>query len=502
MEMIGTVNNAKLHNLGKIQTSKSIKAQNQQIKISNEPDSISVSNTNTKPQEKVSFKEGAGLVAKGFINKLKGMGKAIVQHPAKALLAVGGTALALSALPIIGISTATGAAALALVFAGKAIFSTTKDIIHTVKDNKAGEYDKVRDDLQKVGGDTLDLALSLPFVPKAINQISRFARYGTATVGLNTELISNLKNIKSVKDIPLEFAKADVRVNYEMIGKEMNLSVKPKLEFVDMPAEKGKILGGAYEPTTGTMQYNQNLLTARGKITAKLAKIDPEIILRHELEHFKQFADITRTEGLGIDALENTLTKYYEEIYKSLGKDVSELKDMGLSPETVENMLHGDKSIFNREFYQQVIDSQGTIQAGTQEAAMSGKYAQGLLEKVHPSPESIAEYQEAIKNMPNLFGQPIPLTPIDVIKLQKAQLALYKSNILEKGAYAAQDAYYQANVFMRPDIITTGSNVVGNIPYEEDKKTKTLNDIVFGGHTPTKSHIIKQKTIKTQPQQK
>ena len=173
--------------------------------------------------EKVSVKEGVHILGKGFINKAKAMGKAIVEHPIKTLGAVVGTTALLSALPLIGITAATGAAVMAVGFGCYAIGKTAVDVTKAVKHNKEGEYNEVRKDLEKIGGDGLDLALSLPFLPKAINQVKRFAQYGTTTVGLNSELIAGLKNIKNIKDIPLEFAKAETLINYEMIAKEMGL---------------------------------------------------------------------------------------------------------------------------------------------------------------------------------------------------------------------------------------------------------------------------------------
>ena len=187
--------------------------------------------TNTKEQEPVTFKEGAKLVGKGFLVQAKGIVTSIFKHPIRTIGAIAGTTLALSALPLIGITAATGASVLALGFAGIAIFNTVKDAMQVARDNKNGNYDSMRKNLEKLGGDGLNLAMSLPFVPKAIKQVNRTVKYGTTTIGLNKELISGLKNVKNIKDIPFEFNKADLRINYEMIAKEMGLKVKPKLVF-------------------------------------------------------------------------------------------------------------------------------------------------------------------------------------------------------------------------------------------------------------------------------
>ena len=182
--------------------------------------------TKTKEQQPVTFKEGAKLIGKGFLKQAKGIVTSIFKHPIRTIAAVAGTSLALSALPLIGITAATGASVLALGFAGFSLFKIAKDTVQVIKDNKNSNYASMRNNLEKLGGDGLNLAISLPFVPKAIKQVNRTIKYGTTTIGLNKELIGGLKNIKSVKDIPFEFNKADLKINYEMIAKEMGLKIK------------------------------------------------------------------------------------------------------------------------------------------------------------------------------------------------------------------------------------------------------------------------------------
>lgn len=404
-------------------------------------------------QEKVSFKEGFKLVGKGFVNKLKTMATSIICHPVKTALAVGATSLLIAGAPLIGVASATAGSILALGFAAFAVGKTAVDVVETVKDNKEGKYDEVRQDLQQIGGDGVDLALSLPFAPKAIKQVSRFAKYGRGTVGLNTELLSNLKNCRSYSDVSLEFAKADTLINYEMIGNEMGLAVKPKLVFKDMLCDPQKgIFGGAYEPTTGELQINKNILTGKGRMQAKMGGLDnTEVIIRHELEHFKQFSNIARTENIGIDGLSSALTEYYDAI-KKMKMSAAELEKNGISSSMVENMTTGDKSAFNTEFYQKVVNEQGVIKSGTQQAEMSAKYAKGMLEKVNPNPETLAEFEEAVKGINTLF-----LTPFDKAKILKAQLKMYKSNILEKEAFGVQDKFTASVIKGRP---TMANNVV------------------------------------------
>lgn len=395
--------------------------------------------------EKVSFSEGIGLVGKGFWDKICDIGRTIKNNPLKALAAVGITSLALAALPLIGITAATGGAILALGFGAYAAFNTVKDVVKAVKHNGEGNYDAVRQDLQNIGGDGVDIALSLPFVPKAINQVKRFAKYGKSSFGLNKELIANLKNAKSIGDVRMEFAKARTSIDYDLIANEMGLKIRPKLVFKDLPANpKGIMLGGAFDPLTGEMQINKNLICGKGKLLARMSKIDQEQIIRHELEHFRQFSDIARTEGLGVDGLSNALTEYYTELNK-LGTP-SEFEKIGISPETIENMVNGDKSVFNREFYQQIVDAKGTISAGTNEAELANQYAKGLIQKVKPSAEDTEFLNQACAGLN-------PKKPFDQLKIQKAQHEMYKRNILEKEAFEAQDIFTKQNIRTRPGFI-------------------------------------------------
>ena len=76
---------------------------------------------------------------------------------------------------------------------------------------------------------------------------------------------------------------------------------------------------------------------------------------------------------------------------------------------------------------------------------MAAKYAKGLLEKINPSPESVAQFEQATRGI-----RPFCMSVSDRIKVLKAQLELYKSNTLEKEAYAVQDVFKNAVIKHRP----------------------------------------------------
>ena len=382
-----------------------------------------INSSKNNSQEKVSFKEGLKLVGKGFINKLKNMATSIIQHPVKTLAAVGATALLISAAPLIGVASATAGAFLALGFAVYAVGKTAVDVVETVKDNKEGRYDEVRQDLEKIGGDGVDLALSLPFAPKAINQVSRFARYGTGTVGLNTELLSNLKNCRSYSDVSLEFAKADTLINYEMIGNEMGLTIKPELEFVSNEYQTP-----SYDYATGKVKMPEQFITNKGKISLRTKGKSLEGELRHELEHFEQWTDMARTmgaENLKQYQINNAKTMYKEaggileapdevaykeelakhklpkkinsneeldkyvcdvkEIYKIKERRFNEMYDFeankrttldkfGPDKDLVNDLVFDNGSKFNEKFYQSIIDKNGMYQSSSPQAAKAQEY--------------------------------------------------------------------------------------------------------------------------------
>ena len=124
---------------------------------------------------KIGLVEGTGLLIKGIGKQIKSTITSIVEHPIKTLAVVGGTTLGIMALPIIGIPAAVGGSALALGFAGLAVGKGAYHTMQFLKNNENGTYDIARQNLEQIGGDTVDLALSAPFVPKAIKTVKEFA---------------------------------------------------------------------------------------------------------------------------------------------------------------------------------------------------------------------------------------------------------------------------------------------------------------------------------------
>lgn len=250
------------------------------------------------------------------------MALAALKHPIKTLAVAGLTTAAIGALPLIGVSSATGAAVMALGFAGASVAKTTKDVVEAVKDGKEGRNDELREDLEDIGGDSADLAMSLPFVPKALKQVKRAFKFGPA-LKLNTQGFKNIKNADSLNAKMTEYNKVKANVEYETIANEMGLDVKPELTFKKFNLKR---MGGAYDPATGELALsesfvNPNLKYERGKYSLESA-------MRHELEHFNQVADVATVKG--VDALKNATSTKYQKILDQTGgqlKNASEYLD-------------------------------------------------------------------------------------------------------------------------------------------------------------------------------
>lgn len=211
-------------------------------------DELSISSNNKN--KKVSFAEGVKLVAQGFVNQAKDIVTGIIKHPIKTIATIGATTAGLLALPIVGIPTAVGGGVLAIGFG---LLASAKMLINTgkaIKHSKNGEYDKARDDYKNIGKSGVDLALSLPFVPKAIKSIKEFAKYGK--IGINHALLQELKNanglsekVRVINNANTEFARS---YDYQRIvdshlekmqatSAEKALIKKELLEF-NVPEEK------------------------------------------------------------------------------------------------------------------------------------------------------------------------------------------------------------------------------------------------------------------------
>ncbi len=313
-------------------------------------DSVSISGVNGEP---VGFKEGCSLVAQGFMSKIKNMVKTVIQHPVKTIGAMLLTSAALMALPFAGISMATGGAAIVTIYGVSAIYNTAKNLIKANRNSKKGNYNAMREDLKNVGGNCVDLALTLPFMPKAFKQlklnvpayfnkriaifknengtvISELKRYrgGNNLINYNSngEIISQTKNslwsrmlkAKTWKDRYKLLISQDrkeaylTKLNdaYKQVAKDRGVPVPENLHYYNQPMEytfkKGECFCDREGGFTGTtdIHINRNCVDLPQSFTLSDGKKIPvktkplHAVIGHEFRHVEQNTMIANAEGL------------------------------------------------------------------------------------------------------------------------------------------------------------------------------------------------------------
>lgn len=266
--------------------------------------------------KEVSFSEGLGLIATGFKDKAISTVKSIITHPVQAIGVTALTAAGIAALPLIGISATTGTAVLAIGFGAFSAFTAGKDIIKAVNHNKNKQYEELRQDLHAVGSDSLDVALSVPFVPKGIRQITKEVKYGCG-IKLNSGLLNEIKNAKGISAKITEYIKGNVKLVFDRVVKEKGYKVAPELVFTD--ATQCAAINGA----TGQFMFNPKYLFPNLKsLLTRPLRNSTENIVAHELKHFDQFSQIARTDGLGTRIITRDANghAFYDKVVKSNGK--------------------------------------------------------------------------------------------------------------------------------------------------------------------------------------
>ena len=158
----------------------------------------------------VTFTDGLKCVLNGFKDGIADSFKIIKKHPIKTSVSVGLSSLALMLLPIIGIPTSVAAGALSIIWAINSVKNTLKHTYSFVKNKKNNDYTSLRNDLNNIGKDTIDLAISLPFVPKGIKDIKRFTKYGKLAV--NKDIIVKIAAAPDLKSKLHYFKNIDRRI--------------------------------------------------------------------------------------------------------------------------------------------------------------------------------------------------------------------------------------------------------------------------------------------------
>lgn len=217
----------------------------------------------------------------------------------------------------------------------------------------------------------------------------------------------------------------------------MGLQTKPNLVF----NKTSLCQKGAFDPISGDINFNENTLLLPG------ASKTSESMLRHELEHFLQNSDIVKLKG--VDGLEQLMSEYYSGVMNELGDNPWAYESAGFSFDVAKNMTSGDRSVFNRAFWNDIAKNSSPIERGSAEAALAETYCSSMLEKVTPNPDAQKTFDVAVTNLKpeeNIF---------DSIKYNKAKMTLYKANPLESAAYGAQEVYEKQVQNGRPGFLAS-----------------------------------------------
>jgi len=307
-----------------------------------EKDTVSFSAKKTKekdPNSKVSFAEGAKLVLSGAAHRVKDMLLYPFKHPVSAIMTGALTSLAMCALPLIGISTTTGAAALGAAFGAFSIFNVAKNVKNAVSSHKENNNGQFRHDLKEIGASSVDLAFSARLLKRNLRTLRHQFKYGK--IGLNKDLINDLRNqkgfSKKYKSINNANSKINAGINkyagIDDLQRELKFSDDVKKEYLKLYdiEDNEEFASQAYKRLVTDLGYtesnrsyapvlvfdtseNKNQVAAYGldnnMVTVNIKNLklyDKNGILgalRHELQHFQQMVDIERTQNLGLEKMQ------------------------------------------------------------------------------------------------------------------------------------------------------------------------------------------------------
>lgn len=306
-------------------------------KLEYKADSISFSGKKNTGK-KVSLFEGAKLVLGGAKDRIKDLVLYPIKHPVETVITGAVTTLAMSALPLIGISTFTGAAALGVAFAAFGTFNMAKNVKNAVNDFKAEDNEKFIDDLRAIGGSCIDIALCAKSIKKNLSTLRHQFKYGK--IALNKDLINDFKDKKKISEKLKTISNANSKINAQInkfagidnLQRELKFSDEIKQEYLKLYdiEDNEEFISQAYKRLTTDLGYrnaernnapilvfdtstNKNYVAAHyldGNMVIvnkkKIKLYDKNSILaslRHELQHFQQFIDIERTQNLGLEKM-------------------------------------------------------------------------------------------------------------------------------------------------------------------------------------------------------
>ena len=376
--------------------------------------------------KKIGVAEGSEIFLGGILKQGKEMITSIIHHPLRAATVMVGTTLGIMALPLIGIPSAVGGGVLAIGFAGFAIAKGIKHALLFSSSNKEGSYDLARFHLQQLGEDTFDIALSAPFVPKSINSIKNFTKYGK--FGINNTLLSELKqangSLNKIKTLFKADRELSRNINFQSaVDKEISLlkdmteaqkaQIKQELLEFNIEVEKiPELVLQKYAQAKGiTVQPNLRY-AAMAPNTLGMAVADNCTIYLNNHKPYKGPAAFSEFETISQELKGNEYFITYKNkntgavIVETIEKDILERYNQlcktfkMLSPESTKilTLLHERHHIYQfaqafkmkgfdwgkglklegRKLFEQMIAEMPEIKYGSPEAMIIETYTQGL----------------------------------------------------------------------------------------------------------------------------
>ncbi len=309
------------------------------LNLEHKTDSVSFSGKkNAEKKSKTGFFEGVKLVLGGAKDRIKDLVLYPIKHPVETIITGAVTTLAMSALPLIGISTFAGAAALGVAFAAFSTFNMAKNVKNAVGDYRAENDEKFRDDLRKIGGSCVDIALCTKSTKKNLRTLKHQFKYGK--IALNKDLINDFKDKKKISEKLKTISSANSKINTQInkfagidkLQRELKFSDEIKQEYLKLYdiEDNEEFVSRAYKRLTTDLGYrnakrnnapvlvfdtstdknyiaahdlNNNTIIINRKNAELYDKSNILASLRHELQHFQQHVDIERTQGLGLEKM-------------------------------------------------------------------------------------------------------------------------------------------------------------------------------------------------------
>ncbi len=299
-----------------------------------------------KKAERVTFKKGAVLFATGIGKRIGEWADSIIKHPIRSLATLAATTLGICALPLIGIPSTVGSGVLICALAAAGLIGAGVNICKFIKNNNNGKYEEAEKNMENIGGNTIEMLASLPFVPKAVSNIGDFAKYGK--IAKNKTLTSQTKNIEAlILDAYLETKNLLNAMTIRKFLSNKSIPQEIKTEFVNLYAldEKKLFAQKFYDVATKDMTAKPDItfkvptsLISEGSLYPELGviNISPKYFFEnmgtkeelastiiHEVRHAKQHQTMFRyLEGIK-NQKDNIFNRKSQQIFQEMKKYLS-----------------------------------------------------------------------------------------------------------------------------------------------------------------------------------